>query len=169
METTLEAPKRKRGRPAFEYTEEIGEEICQRIAAGETIVEICGSEGMPCWETLRRWLFKYPEFTAQYTRAREFYSEYRNDQFRYEGKINPPTTPEGVANRRIDLDHMKWELSKHAPKKFGDKIAMEHDVQHKFIPLDELADKVRKIQLENNRMIALGGPAAPENPAEETL
>ena len=61
---------------------------------------------------------------------------------------------------------MKWELSKHAPKKFGDKIAMEHDVQHKFIPLDELEAKLNKIELEENRLVKLEGPAAPENPAE---
>lgn len=156
METLTEPPKRKRGRPC-EFTAEIGEEICQRIAGGETIVEICGSDGMPAWETLRRWLLKYPDFQAQYARAREFYSEYRNDQFRYEGKINPPTTPEGVANRRIELDHMKWELSKHAPKKYGDKIAMEHEHQHKFIPLDELTERVQKIQLERSQRVLPAG------------
>jgi hypothetical protein len=100
-------------------------------ATSSTNLGICLSPTLPA---------PTPEFATQYARAREFYAEYRNDDFRYEGKINPPTTPEGVANRRIDLDHMKWELSKHAPKKFGDKIAMEHDVQHKFIPLDELVD-----------------------------
>jgi hypothetical protein len=169
MGATLEPPKSKRGRPPFEWTDELEKDICREIAMGRTIREICQTDGMPSWPTLLNHLLENPEFATQYTRAREFYAEYRNDDFRYEGKINPPTTPEGVANRRIDLDHMKWELSKHAPKKFGDKIAMEHDVQHKFIPLDELADKVRKIQLENNRLIEVGGPAAPENPAEESL
>ena len=165
MGAILEAPKSKRGRPPFEWTEELETDICREISMGRTIREICQTDGMPSWPTLLNRLLETPEFATQYARAREFYAEYRNDDFRYEGKINPPTTPEGVANRRIDLDHMKWELSKHAPKKFGDKIAMEHDVQHKFIPLDELADKVRKIQLENNRMIALEGPAGGENPA----
>lgn len=155
-------PKAKRGRPPFEWTPEIEKEICVAIASGRTIREICGLDHMPSWPTLLNHLLENPVFSTQYTRAREFYAEYRNDDFRYEGKINPPTTPEGVANRRIDLDHMKWELSKHAPKKFGDKLELQGDVQHKFIPLDELTQRLEQRRLEKTAPILL--EAGEQNP-----
>lgn len=161
MATTTEATKRKRGRPTS-YTQELAEEICARLSTGETLLKISQDEHMPCLRTLLRWEVENPEYCHLSTRARENGTHVMADQC-ISIADDPTLDPN---DKRIRIDTRLRLIGKWNAKKYGDKIAMEHDVQHKFIPLDELADKVRKIQLENNRLIALGGPAAPENPAE---
>lgn len=162
METTLEAPKRKRGRPSI-YSRELAETICRRLARGETMRSICDDEGMPDITTVFKWEAESPEFIHLSSRAREHGTHMMADEC-ISIADNPTLDPN---DKRIRIDTRLRLIGKWNAKKYGDKIAMEHDVQHKFIPLDELADKVRKIQLENNRLMVLGGPAAPENPAEE--
>ena len=163
MATTLEEPqKRKRGRPTS-YTQELAEEICARLSTGETLLKISQDEHMPCLRTLLRWEVENPEYCQLSARAREHGTNVMADQC-ITIADDPTLDPN---DKRIRIDTRLRLIGKWNAKKYGDKVSMEHDVQHKFIPLDELADKVRKIQLENNRLIALGEPAAPENPAEE--
>lgn len=45
----------KGGRPTI-YTEEMGDEICRRIADGESLRSICEDDHMPNRETVRLWL-----------------------------------------------------------------------------------------------------------------
>jgi hypothetical protein len=39
-----------------EYNQKIGDEICERIAAGELLIAICNDAHMPWHRTVRRWL-----------------------------------------------------------------------------------------------------------------
>jgi hypothetical protein len=57
------------GRPS-DYNPEIGAEICRRIAEGETIGDICKTEGMPSRVTVWNWTHIHPDFLSLYTRAR---------------------------------------------------------------------------------------------------
>nr|MBA3242286.1 DNA packaging protein [Acidobacteriota bacterium] len=67
----MNAVKDGRGRPSL-YTAEIAEEICRRLSAGQTLREVCRSDGMPSEGTVRAWaLDDYNGFSTQYTRARE--------------------------------------------------------------------------------------------------
>ena len=45
----------QRGRPSIR-TREIENEICRRIACGESLRRICLDERMPCRDTVFRWL-----------------------------------------------------------------------------------------------------------------
>ena len=61
----------ERGRPTA-YTPELAAEICERMAAGESLRSICRSEDMPSEITVRRWAIENREgFSAQYARAFE--------------------------------------------------------------------------------------------------
>lgn len=44
------------------YSEELGAEICARVAAGESVAAICRDEGMPHRTSVRDWALKEPEF-----------------------------------------------------------------------------------------------------------
>lgn len=44
------------------YSEELGAEICARVAAGESLMAICRDEGMPHRTSVRDWALKEPEF-----------------------------------------------------------------------------------------------------------
>ena len=60
----------KRGRPS-DYSAEIADTICDRLAGGESLRAICADAGMPDRATVSRWLARYEEFRDQYSFARE--------------------------------------------------------------------------------------------------
>lgn len=146
---------RRGGRPRV-YSEELADAICDRLAQGDAIREICSEEGMPAWSTVRSWLLKNGEFSTRYARAREMYAEIRNDDMRLKIQRCPVHRNE-IEKLRLELDHMKWELSKFAPKKYGEKVGIEAEVNHNFIPLPELLKKAEAIEVKHSRR--LSGPA----------
>lgn len=56
---------------SIRYSPELAGLICGRVAAGETLAEICRGPDMPAKETAHRWIRRWPEFEAAYRRARE--------------------------------------------------------------------------------------------------
>ena len=130
------------GRPS-DYSSEIAEVICDRIAAGESLRKILQDEGMPDCRTVRRWL-QHPdrnEFRLQYARAREAQADYfldavieiaddsSGDTKLIEGEEGPPIAVvdhENIARSKLRVDARKWAAGKLAPKKYGDRIIAEH-------------------------------------------
>jgi hypothetical protein len=55
-----------------EYTEEIGETICDRIVDGESLRTICADAGMPDEATVLGWVSNHGKFRDQYELARDF-------------------------------------------------------------------------------------------------
>ena len=124
-----------------EYTQEIADEICRKLADGESLRSVCRSEGMPPESTVRLWALDDREgFAAQYTRAREigYHSmadelleiadDATNDWMERNGEESEgwQLNGEHVQRSRIRLDTRKWMLSKVLPKVYGDK----HEIQH---------------------------------------
>ena len=61
----------KRGRPTL-YAPELAASICERLAAGETLIAICEGADMPSDTTVRGWALEdRGGFFSQYARARE--------------------------------------------------------------------------------------------------
>lgn len=131
------------GRPSS-YTETIANEICQRIAAGESLRAICRDEGMPSEATVRGWALNTSSpFFTQYARAKEICLESLAEEI-----IEIANTPEigqktvskatglevtkgdMVEHRRLKIDARKWYLSKVAPKRYGDKLAIGGDADN---------------------------------------
>lgn len=124
------------GRPRV-YGQETRDEICRRISQGESLISICKSEGMPDKSTVLDWLFKEPDFAAQYARAREAQAEHYLDEIIAISDDSALDTEMGedgvertnhevVARARLRVDTRKWAMSKLAPKKYGDKVQNEH-------------------------------------------
>jgi hypothetical protein len=67
-------PRKRRpvGRPSL-FTTELGDEICNRIADGESLRAICEDAEMPHKATVFRWLSteQHKDFRNQYIRARD--------------------------------------------------------------------------------------------------
>lgn len=115
------------------YGQDTRDEICRRISIGESLISICKSEGMPDKSTVLDWLFKEPDFVAQYARAREAQAEHYLDEIieisddsMHDTEIGEDgierTNHEVVARARLRVDTRKWAMSKLAPKKYGDRI-----------------------------------------------
>ena len=53
------------------YGPEVAAAICDGLAVGKAIGEVCAAPGMPCVATVYNWLRAHPEFVAAYRWARE--------------------------------------------------------------------------------------------------
>ena len=127
-----------RGRPTL-YTPELAEEVCARLEKGESLRAICKSEHMPNEAVVRHWVIDDRcGFASHYAKARDTGLDVMADQIieiadtpQYGLKVE--TSESGVkeirgdmlGHRRLQVDTRKWYLSKLAPKRYGDRTAME--------------------------------------------
>lgn len=92
-------------------------------------------KGMPSSSTFYEWLNDYPDFAKRYARACEARQESKfeeileiadddSDVF-YDEAGNKRVDAAAVQKKRLQIDARKWQLSKENPKKYGDK--MQHD------------------------------------------
>ena len=126
------------GRPS-EFTQEIADAICERLADGESLRSICQDDGMPSRMTVFRWLGDHERvsFRDQYVREREeqaeFYAESiieisdeKEVEAIYQGEdVKLDLSSSAIARNRLRVDARKWYASKLAPKKYGDFKAVE--------------------------------------------
>lgn len=131
--------KRPQGRPT-NYTEAIANEICERLAQGQTLRTICKDEHIPAESTVRWWVITDREgFSAHYTRARDLgldaiaeelfdiADDGSNDWMTVgrEGAEYQVENKEVTNRSKLRVETRKWYLSKLAPKRYGEKV--EHN------------------------------------------
>jgi hypothetical protein len=126
--------KRAKGRPST-YVEEIGNEICARLAEGESLAAICTDPHLPQQSTIKMWVHDPPKaalahsFPDRYARARSMGYEVLADQILTIGDapIYHNGEPDNalVQHARLMSENRKWLLSKLLPKQFGDKVTQE--------------------------------------------
>ena len=133
----------KRGRPST-FSQEKVDEICNRIAEGESLRKICKDEHLPDKGTVFTWLLDEDkkDFHDQYARARaaqaenlfeetlEIADDGTNDYVTVEsedGQVTERLNGEHVQRSRLRVDTRKWYLSKVLPKKYGEKIDVTSD------------------------------------------
>jgi hypothetical protein len=123
------------GRPS-NYHSTIADALCDEIAIGRSVLQICESPEFPSERTVYRWLETNEEFRQKYARAREFQAEHYAAEI-----IKLADTPviaekitikadgseervigDAVDRTRVQIDARKWYASKVAPKSYGDKL-----------------------------------------------
>ena len=97
------------------------EEICERIAQGESLTAICKDAHTPHYITTLRWLNEEPVFASNYARAREDQADHYAEEI-----IAIADTEEDAAKARVRVDARKWVASKLKPKKYGEKLDLNH-------------------------------------------
>jgi hypothetical protein len=105
------------GRPPV-YTEALADEICERIANGESKLSICKDSHIPNYSTISKWeLDDVDGFSAKYARARDIQGEYYADRAIVESEdalgvaSGAPGTGEAGARvmaKKILADNLKW-------------------------------------------------------------
>lgn len=125
------------GRPST-YSDKVADAICERIAMGESLRAICRDEAMPAMSTVFKWLTQQSAFAEQYAHAREEQAETLADEIvaiadeaevavKHEGEeVRLVLDATGVARNRLRVDARKWAASKLKPKKYGDKVDLNH-------------------------------------------
>lgn len=109
------------GRPSL-YTGELAGEICQLIAEGNPLTEICKRDDMPDYRTVMRWRASNDEFRQMYAIAREDQADTLADEIL--GIADAPAvadTPDNVQRDRLRIDSRKWLAAKLRPKRYGEK------------------------------------------------
>lgn len=135
-----------------DYSDDIVDTICSRIAEGESLRTICDDESMPGLRTVFDWLAddRYEAFRTKYARAREVQADTlfdemldiaddgRNDWMQKKNAEGDVTgwQENGEALRRSDLriKTRQWMASKLQPKKYGEKLELEHGGKIALVP-----------------------------------
>ena len=125
---------------SVKFSQEIFDEICVRIAEGESLRKICKDEKMPSLVSVWRWLNESETLSKQYTRAREEQAETFVDEILDIADDNKDDTyldengkliinQEVIARSRLRVDSRKWIASKLKPKRFGDYTKIQAEVK----------------------------------------
>ncbi len=109
-----------KGRPK-EYTRETFDEICARVAKGESLRSILRDDKMPEHVTFYRWLRKDESLCSQYEISKMDRADTYADEI-----TDIADTEEDPARARVRIDARKWISSKLHPRNYGDKMALEH-------------------------------------------
>ena len=136
---TKPSEKKPVGRPT-DYSIELAQKICARIANGEGLVKMCKEDGMPARSSVMLWIFKNKEFSDMYAQAREqqadfFFeeileiSDHTGGDTYIDEKGRERTDHENINRSRLTVDTRKWVIARLAPKKYGDQAAGSEAVQ----------------------------------------
>lgn len=120
------------GRPSS-FTQTIADDICERLANGESLRAICAGEAYPKQATVFRWLAANDEFREQYARAREAQADTLADEIidiadetAFDTKVNEAgnevPNSEWISRSKLRVDARKWVAAKLKPKVYGDKL-----------------------------------------------
>jgi hypothetical protein len=142
--TATPKERKKVGRPSG-YTQELADAICAQLAEGRSMRTVCNDESMPCMTSVFKWLRENPEFAHQYARAKEESADAMAEEmmdiaddgtndwmevFDKEGdSIGYKLNGEHVQRSRLRIDTRKWLASKLKPKKYSDKVDLNHGLQ----------------------------------------
>jgi hypothetical protein len=127
----------------------VAQQICERIADGQSLRTICSDKDMPDKSSVLLWLRTYDEFSTQYARAREEQADAMDDEILDTARS---TTNENAQAARVQIDAFKWRAARLAPKKYGDKldinanVSLTTDPEERRARLAELLGKAQGLQ-----------------------
>jgi hypothetical protein len=103
------------------FSPELFDSICEQIAEGKSLRQICAKKTMPSRVAFYKWLKADPDLVNQYTRAREEQADFYADEI-----IEIADKAKDANKARLQVDARKWYASKLAPKKYGEKLTQQH-------------------------------------------
>lgn len=132
------------GRPT-DYSLELADKICERLASGESMRAISRDDSMPAMSTLFKWLREHSQFSEQYAIAKDECADNLVEEMLdiADNQVEQPLLVDGVPmqidgkpvlvkdavsvnHARLRVDTRKWYASKLKPKKYGERMHTEH-------------------------------------------
>lgn len=157
FEASPEAARARRKRPRPTYSPAVADEICARLAGGESLIAICRDEHMPSEHAVRGWVIDdFEGFASRYARARDMGIDRLveetieiADDSGLDVVIGPDGAlrPDGeVVNRaKLRVDTRKWFASKLAPKRYGDRLQVDATVSVEAMDNRELVSTLQEL------------------------
>jgi hypothetical protein len=146
-QASTEAPK-KIGRPS-KYSPAVAQEICEGLAEGIPLREICRRDHMPEWRTVYDWMGRDEALSAAIARARDIgYDKIAEECLQIADtptlmrRVTTGTDPktgavvqsvvesDDVNHRRLQVDTRLKLLAKFHPKKYGDRAILAGDADN---------------------------------------
>ena len=155
-----EKQKHPGGRPTI-FNAAIADEICWRMANGESLRSICRDDDMPNIATVWRWRQDNEEFCKRYEKAREdqvecyanemteIADDSRNDFYEKalkNGEVSVVGDSEMVNRARLRVDTRKWVCERMNPKRFGPKQGIEHSGELGIRNLSDVINRADKVE-----------------------
>ncbi|HFF3032691.1 TPA: terminase small subunit protein [Stenotrophomonas maltophilia] len=134
------------------YSQQLADAICNLLVDGKSLRTICSTAKMPSRSTVIRWLAENEAFRNHYARARELQADTLAEEILDiadkavlgerlkkdgKGKVLERQTGDMVERSKLMIDARKWYAGKLQPKKYGERVALDHGVQ------DNLANQLR--------------------------
>lgn len=113
------------GRPTS-YTQDLADDICRRLAGGESLRSICSEETYPAISTVLLWVVQDREqFSEQYMQAREAAGFAHADRVADLALI---AAEEGIDPQaaRAAMDGLKWAAERMSPKRHSQRQEIDH-------------------------------------------
>ena len=122
---------------------EVVDEICRRIAAGESLRSICRDDYLPAISTVTMWIVDgtQPEFVDKYWKAREAAGYVHADKIQdIASGLESETIQPQVA--KVALDAYKWSAERMAPKGHSPRTIQDHQSSDgSMSPQAEISDE----------------------------
>lgn len=110
------------------FKDAVRDELCERLAEGKSLVEVCKADDMPSVRSVQTWMNDDEDFAAQITRAREAGFLIRADKAVADAKV-----AEDAGRGRLAFDAERWYLGK-LSNAFSDDKKRELKVEHSLSP-----------------------------------
>lgn len=115
---------------AIDWTPELTTSVIDGIEAGNTLRQVAQKNSISASAIIRQ-VQANEEFAKQYARAMDIRTDADFDGLIDQFDDVPQQTEHGVdsgwvAWKRLQVDTIKWSLSKRCPKKYGDRVQNEH-------------------------------------------
>ena len=127
------------------FTDDLFASILEHIADGESLRAICRDDGMPAAQTVLRWIKASPDLQRSYAIATEVRADMifdelleiaddaRNDLVEKVGRDGQvqgfAVDAENIRRSALRIEARKWTLARMAPKKYGDRVDVNHGGQ----------------------------------------
>ncbi len=109
---------------SWKYSDALADRICEELANGKSLIQICQQEGMPHRVTVIRWMQSNEEFATKCARAREAQADYLFDGMAtIEDRVLAGELDPKAAN--VVLSSQQWRASKLRPKVYGTRVDMD--------------------------------------------
>ena len=122
------------GRPTI-YSDELADEICSRIAGGESLNSICKEDDKPHISTVLLWVVngKHEGFFDKYRIAREAQGLWDGDKIR--DVVFDMLTEDGVEPQvaKVAIDAFKWTAERNMSRVYGPKA---RDAQRETVEVE---------------------------------
>jgi len=119
------------------------EVVCERIAGGESVRQICEGSDMPDRRQINRWIWADPALRAQYLDACRARTYFYNEEIieiadecrkgiktvvkeTANGTFTETTEIDLVERARLQIDTRKWVMARMNRVDFGEKVTQEH-------------------------------------------